>query len=262
MGGNFSSRQDVYINRFHNPKIQEMQKIISVRGVVAPGERHLIFENCKNSDNPFKGIVSTVDEEHAAVITGIYLLFVKNETNHDLIVNVTDLFNGKKRNQDVSHVDDTGNLRILCPAKYNNSVTGIDGILYKPRLKHEILQAYVGMEDAIVAETDQIIYENTHPIVHFIIHHMENPPMVQREGYFHFEKEYIDRVKIFFRNTIYDDIHKTRFQDTKIMCELPLELSEQFKKSIFQQSLTFIIQINYLMIMPGESKMKHQELKI
>lgn len=257
MGGNFSSRQDVYINRFNNPKVQEMQKTISVRGVV--GERHLIFENCKNFDNPFKGLVSTVDEGHSAVITGIYLLFVRNEIDKDLIVTVNGLFNGKKRNQDVSHVDDTGNLRILCPAKYNNTVTGIDGILYKPRLKHEILQAYVGMEDAIVAETNQVIYENTHPIVHFILNHMDNPPIDHREGFFHFEKEYIDRVKLFFKNTIYDDIHKTRFEDVKIMCEV--ENSEQLKKSIFQQSLTFIIQINYLMIMPGESKMKIQELK-
>lgn len=261
MGGNFSSRHDVYINRFNNPKIQEMQKTISVRGVVVPGERRLIFENGKDSDNPFKGLVSPIDEGHSAVITGIYLLFVRNEMNEDLIVNVNGLFNGKKRNQDVSHVDDTGNMRILCPAKYNNPVTGIDGILYKPRLKHEILQAYVGMEDTIVAESNQIIYEITHPIVHFILHHMENPPIDKREGYFHFEKEYIDRVKLFFKNTIYDDIHKTRFEDTKVTCELPVELSEQFKKSIFQQSLTFIIQINYLMIMPGESKMKHQELK-
>lgn len=261
MGGNFSSRQDVYINRFSNPKVQEIQKTISVRGVVVPGERHLIFENGKNFYNPFKGLISSVDEEHSAVITGIYQLFVRNELNHDLIVNVTGLFNGKKRNQDVNHVDDTGNLRILCPAKYNSTVNGIDGILYKPRLRHEILQAYVGMEDAII-ESNQIVYENTHPIVHFILHHMENPPMVQREGFFHFEKEYIDRVKLFFKNTIYDDIHKTRFDDAKIMCELPFDLSEQFKKTLFQESLTFIIQINYLMIMPGESKMKHQELKI
>ena len=129
MGQNFSSRQDYYVNRFSNPKVQEHQKTFKLRGVVVPGETYLLFDGGKRAINPFSELISQRDEEHSVIIIGIYVLYIDNETNHELRINVSNLFVGSNLNKDVPHIDDLGSLLILCPPKFSGPVTGNDRIL-------------------------------------------------------------------------------------------------------------------------------------
>ncbi len=274
MGNNFSTRQDWYLNKFSNPRVQELQKTISIRGTVVPGEKWLIFDNGKNFINPLQALVSPHDESQSVVILGIYNLFIRNEVNDDLLVKVDKMFTGKSPNEDVNHVDDSGCIKILCPNKYDNSINGSDAILYKPRLKSEILKAYCGLEDSIVGDVPHggPLYDKTQPIVHFILNHQT---LLQTTSYdfikhentqtFQIEPEFLKRVQTFFRKTIYDDIHRTRFEETKITCELPKKVIEdhQNKKNVAVLSnLIIILQVNYLLISPGDQHLKGIEVRV
>jgi hypothetical protein len=255
--GNFSTRQELYINKFNNPKIQDMEKLISIRGTVVPGEKFLIFEDGKNFCNPLKSLVSDKDISHAVVITSVYCSFLRNETKHDLILNLNNVFHGNNMNQDVKHEDDTGCLKIFCPASYDGPVNGVDSLVYKPRIQDHILRAYAGMQ--LPEDDEQLVFEKSHPLVHFILHHTKSPQYTELDGYLKFEKEYLDKMKLYFKTTVYDQIHVTRFESTKIQCELP-QVDDKPKK--IQPSLTLIIQFNYFLIMPGENKMKHLAVKL
>ena len=118
MGGNFSSRKDVYVHHFVNPRIQERQEQVMVRMMAVPGENALLSLNGKREMNPFAHLISDKDEGQQAVIMGIYVLFINNETKHDLMMELSGLFNppanaGGLKNQDVQHIDDSGKLQIL-----------------------------------------------------------------------------------------------------------------------------------------------------
>lgn len=267
--GNFSTRQDVYLNQFSNPRIQEITKTLSFRAIVVPGQENFVFSH--DGTNPFATLVSQNDEGQEAIILGIFLLFVNNETRHDVMFNVNELFVGKKTNQDVPHVDDSGNLKIFCPARYNNTVNGNDRILYKPRLKDDVLRTYAGLERAIVeCLPTQTIFEITHPIAHFIVHNehlLEPVKYVKNENTqtITADPEFLQRVIKFFSNTIFDDMHPTRFEGTTISGKVSRELMDdvQNKKNVVNlPNITAIIQINYLLISPGEQQMKHLEMKV
>jgi hypothetical protein len=274
--GSFSSRLDVYVKRFSNPKVQELQKTFKFRGIVVPGEKYLLFEDGKRFINPFSNeIISRTDEEHSIVILGIYILFIDNETNYNLSINVNSLFAGSHLNQDVPHVDDTGNISILCPAKYSGAVNGIDRILYKPRVCDSVLRACAGMEEVIVAplpaNQDPLILDITHPLVYFIIENMTileaTHAHFHRNAHsetYHISREFALRAQSLFRATIYNDLHKTRFADTQMECLLPKQLCDEMsgrKNDAFVPNVTGILQLNYLSILPGQSKMGFMELK-
>ncbi len=283
MGQNFSSRQDVYVNRFSNPKVQEHQKTFKLRGVIVPGETYLLFDGGKRFINPFSSIISQKDEEHSVIIIGIYVLYIDNETNHELRINVSNLFVGSRLNKDIPHTDDTGSLLIICPAGYSGPVTGTDRILYKPRLSDSVLQAYAGMEEVIIdtvagpvvpaidAPSAPLLLDNTHPLVYFIIQNMNHlKPSYgdfhenQKSKTFYVNPEFAQRAQLFFKSSIYEDLHKTRFNDTKVECQLPKNLYDDYcgrKNDAFVPNVTCIIQVNYLSILPGQAKVGVLEVR-
>jgi hypothetical protein len=280
MGNNFSNRADVYINEFSNPKVKESQQTIHIRGIVIPGETFLLFgEEGKRFINPFADLVSSRDEEHSVIVLGIHLLFVDNPTRHDLRINVTNLFAGTGINKDVPHIDDLGSLVIMCPAKYSGTVNGNDRIVYKPRMKDVFLREYAGMEEEIIEANgnsvdlpDRHYFHITHPIVVFIIKNREVLEPGNSDFYRNKESDtysisdaFLQRVKTFFKLTYYNDIHKTRFVDTKVECNLPKELYEEMigrKNDAFVPNVSLIVQVNYLSILPGEEKMRHIEMRV
>jgi hypothetical protein len=252
--GNFSTRQDLYINKFNNPKIKDIEKTFCIRGTLVDNEKQLIFD----SVNPFKQLISQKDASHEIVVTGMYLIYLKNETKQEFKINIDNVFVGNNMNQDVKHEDDTGCIKILCPASYDGPVNEIDGLLYKPRLRDEMIRKYAGME---IPNDEQLVFEINHPLVHFILHHTERPQYTKLEdNFFKFEKEYLEKMKNFFKATVFEQIHRTRFEDTKINCDVIPVISNE--KKVIYPCVTFIIQLNGLLIMPGENKMKHLATKI
>lgn len=276
MGQNFSSRHDHYINRFSNPKVQENQKTFRFRGVVVPGESYLLFEGGKRTINPFQELISQRDEEHSVIILGIYVLYIDNETNHEVRISVSNLFVGSNLNQDVPHIDDIGSLVLLCPARFNGPVLDIDRIVYRPRITDTVLRSFAGMEEAIVSFVPEESGENslldiTHPLVYFIIQNTKylEPKyndfhQNEKTSTYFIDSEFAKRAQLFFKKTIYNDLHKTRFNDTRVECELPKPLVDEMrsrKNDAFVPNVTVIIQVTYLSIVPGQPKMGFIEMK-
>jgi hypothetical protein len=281
MGGNFSSRKDVYVHHFVNPRIQERQEQVMVRMMAVPGENALLSLNGKREMNPFAHLISDKDEGQQAVIMGIYVLFINNETKHDLMMELSGLFNaGGLKNQDVQHIDDSGKLQILCPAGFNKSVEGNDRILYKPRLKDNVIRAYAGLDTALLKEqsitlnekddSESIVLEMAHPMVHFIITNTEllkpeSSDVVKRERFLEIRPEFFNKARQYYADTIHNDMHVTRFEDTKLACAPPRDVLDDIqnkKDPSAMPNVTVMLQINYLIVTPGEPKMRHQEIKL
>jgi len=125
------------------------------------------------------------------------------------------------------------------------------------------LREYSGLE--LPEDENQLIFEKQHPIVHFIMHHTPNPQYTQMEnGYIKFEKEYLDKMKLYFKTTVLNHIHVTRFENTRVGCGVPegRDKPSPGGGGFVPPSITFIIQMNYILIMPGENKMKHLAIKL
>lgn len=280
MGNNFSNRQDLYIHSMDNSQqCQELQDQVMIRICFEKSDQppQIIFPN------PFRRLISEKDDSQKISILALNLSYICNETKHDLLIHLHDIFEVlNKKNEDSAHVDDTGHIKILCPANFNGPVLGNDRILYKPRLNLDVIRSYVGLnlldinikpiQPNEIHFTESVL-ELSHPIVYFILNNEEKlqqfgTNMIQRTNEPNFVKidtVYLNRVKEFFKNTIYDDLRTTRFDDVKITCPLPRELQNELinsKKSSSAASVTLILQINYLLILTGGGKLKHQEIKI
>jgi len=244
------SRQDIYIHEFCNPFSVEKLK-------------QSMISTDKPSSNPFASLISPHEEKQRAVILGIYLLFVCNETYDTCTIQMSGLFEPKKtthRNEDVGHPDETGTISIICPAQFNGPITENDRILYRPRLKDEYIRKYAGLEEAImkpqsVLNNGRNVYEETNPIVSFIIDHSDhlkpalNSDFVRHNGgFYEIGAAFLERVQRFFEHTIFDSIRYTRFDQI------------QFMGGVRKERISFILQMNYLLITPGELKMKHKEI--
>ena len=266
MGISFSSRKDIYLHRFSNPSIKECVCQTMVRMVYNDGNA---LELC--GDNPFANIVSMVDENQKIVIQGVYLLFVNNEFKKDLEISISHLFDlPAHKNEDIHHPDDTASVKIICPQSFNGSIDGNDRVIYKPKLRDELIRKYAGLEQAIL-EPQSIqmpgptenevkeVFEETSAIMGFIFdntaHLKPSSSDVKKLGecYYEIDGEFLERVRTFFKNTIFDDIRYTRFEDCRIDCKA---------KGTPGMSVSVIVQLNYLLILSGDSKMKQDEIKL
>lgn len=275
--GNWSSRQDYYLHQFVNPRVQEYEEKLMVRMYYDQGSMELKMDD----PNPFKTLVSLVDEQQRVIIKGMYLLFVNNEFTTDLEVKVTRLFDVPRdhANQDIHHPDDTAQVTILCPRDMNAIVRDRDAVLYKPRLPLSVLTEYVGLEGAILepqsvkiptqqvgGEGQEEVFEKTNPLVPFILNHKDElkptpeefvkMPGPDHQIFYKIQETLLVRVRDLFRNTIFHDMRYTRFEDCRFQCKLQKEPKRA------TANLCFILELKYLVITPGEGKMHVTEIKL
>lgn len=268
MGLSFSTRQDLYTHHFTNPRVSEISQEFHYRLIASAGESHFKFPNGKEFINPFPNLVSDKDMFQHIFVTNISLLFLDNETKFDTICQIEGLFgNSAESNEDVKHTDESGKFSILCPANYAGTVKGNDSILYKPRLKDEILKTYAGIAEAIVNPGELLAdsYEITHPLCYFIVnneHLLEPlPGDIEKVGetLYKFDGKFVERVREYFRNTIYNDMHATRFDEAKISMKIPPELQDELRKSKNSPNVTIIVRLAGLLVSSGELRLKNVE---
>lgn len=287
MGLNFSTaRKEYVIRQYTNPRVKQCENTFMVRMHYSGGDS-LVMDN----SNPFQGLVSTGDENQRIIIEGMYLLFVNNEFDLDLEVNVSNLFElpREHRNVDVSHPDDTAKISIVCPRRMNGKVSEMDAYLYRPKLSLETLERYAGLEPAILEpqsieipnETqeegggeggaEQVVpeemFEEGNPIVAFIMTHQEALKPLSNDfektekentNYYKISGPFLQRVRTFFQDTIFNDMRYTRFEGCKFECMLP----EGARIKNASANLSFILQIKYLLVSPGDPRMRSDEIKL
>ncbi len=118
---------------------------------------------------------------------------------------------------------------------------------------------------------EPLILDITHPLAYFI----QQSEKELQPGHWDFHKnpksdtyyigaEFAKRVQVFFKSKIYDDVHKTRFIDTRVECQLPTALFEEVctrKNDALVPNVICIIQVTYLSILPGQSKINVMGVK-
>jgi hypothetical protein len=278
MGNNFSSRQDFYVHSMDNTHTQELQDQVMIR-LIPDGTLFVPV-----LANPFRRLVSEKDDSQKICILGLSLVYICNESKYDVNIQLQNIFDvAIKKNEDTAHTDDTGCLKILCPANFNGPVLGNDRILYKPRLTLDVIRNYAGLNILDInikpmqegGQNEMTLLELAHPIVYFILNNEDklqefgnSVNQIQRTNdpnFVKIETVYLNRVKEFFKNTIYDDLRMTRFDDVKIASVIPKGLFDELQNRKISpplMSVTVIIQINYLQISSGSGKIKHQQIKI
>lgn len=256
MGNNFSSRRDIYLHQYRNPRVSEKSYKLMIR---------LTPSGFRPSALPFAQLVSDKDAGQYAIITGIYLLFVNNESAEEYRPLLRGLFPAtEEKNEDVQHTDDSGKLTIICPAQFNGPVEGNDGLLYKPRLTFDKLMNYAGLEQAFshsqTQQEEAIYVTQDHPIVHFVKFHQDilsptTSDMIHHEkaGHYELTRDFYERVCAYFCANIKMDLRPTRFDEAEFTCN---------KLPKGDELVSFVVQLDYLLVMPGEGKMSHKEIKL
>jgi len=273
MGNRFSSRQDLYLHEYHNPLVQDFQLSRMYRFTTGGGDTHLV--QVPNVSNPFEGVISPADVHQTAVLTGINLVYVCNEfPNWAPTFELSGMFDVAGDNQDATHPDFTGQIKIICPASLNAPVKDHDRVLYRPRLKEDVIRTYAGLNDAIlnpqtVSMTrpgDQApieVFDESSPIVQFInqFGHKLSPASgdIVKHGDKHYQVSapFLTRVREFFKHTIYDDMHYTRFDNARLQCELPPDA--RIPPGL---SVSFVLQFCGILISPGNQMNNHRTLRV
>lgn len=268
MGLSYSSAQNIYLNEYNNPLCEEryVKKLVTMH----PSSKlsHFISPKTKETfATPCSNLVSDKDQDERAVILSISVEYIQNLLKHDVVLTLSNLFERivKEGNEDVPYPDDTGNISILCPAGIDREMKGSEKLLYKPRLSVDLIKMYAGVGESIInLGPDAKAFKQDHPLVYYLINNQEQldiqpGDVLEKEeiGVYVMKPEFVQKTKTLFQNTIYDNIHYTRFEDTRLTCPMNKEIFHDMADETEFGGVSIVLMFHYLLIRPGELKMKH-----
>lgn len=199
--GQFIARQEICIKEFFNPVVTEKRETLLI-----------------TTGGPITITAKRV------VILAIYLRCTKNDGLEPVQIQIHGLASRKP-------------IVVVCPANYNGKVTdACDELLYKPMVAPHILRKFVGMEDAIAKAVD-VVHESN-PLISFVLDNREalDPVDMQKRenGYYFVQPEFLERVKRFFKNAIFDNYNYDTLSELEV---------EPFPSS---SGVAFVLEIEYL----------------
>lgn len=214
----------------------------------------------ESTKHPFKHIVSQVNNDQQAIVTGLYIKFMQNDfADENTKIEITNLFDSENDNDE----DDTRPIYVTCPAKYHGIFSVSDELIYQPALKREEILMYATQEKALFEPSvvellmdneepgESILFEETHPLIScLVMKHISLSELskIEHDGktYYGLKNETIEKLKESYNNTIFDNIHYTRFENCKIACNLKVkqELDQPIEK---QKGIVIVLQINYVL---------------
>ena len=221
----------------------------------------------RTTGHPFSGIVSEKDKSEVAVVTGVYLKFIQNDFRLDnLEIYLESVFKPADHKKFDEKTIDTGTITIPCFPLKHGLVDDVDELIYKPGLPIATLHQYAGLEDRIFAtnvgeydmeehEDDTVVVDNTglyeeaHPLVHFILNRTDfkvqksefKKKMINEETFYEIDLLLIERIKAYFGMGIFQHIHYTRFDETKVSTNLK-------ELKVDDKGVVAIVQINYIVV--------------
>lgn len=242
--GLYSTKTELYVNQFTNPLVKEGTEEFMIRGFYQDDQ--LIIVN----DNPFRQkLISERIPGQKAIVLGLFVTYVQSDL--EATVTISNLFKTKLHNDDVDR--DSGNVEILCPKDYDKTIQGNDRVLYKPSMSEKLIHHYAGMTEAIMEAQSTDVFPINHPIVHFAKQlQIPLPP----GDLITMDKETFDKVQSTFVKHVQNGILETEFEATKIHGKLE---SQQNKKG---GTINIMLKMKYLLINPGEMKLRVNEIKI
>jgi hypothetical protein len=239
--GLYSSKQELFLNQFTNPLVKECVDEFMIRGYLEEDE--LVF----SKENPFQQkIISAKIPNQKVIILALHVTYIQSD--FEVTVLISNLFKNKSHNEDVEN--DSGEVEILCPKDYDKSVQGNDRILYKPRMSEKLIRDYAGMTDGIMEAKDTDVFTKDHPIIHFA----KQMGMHVNEEFNTMDKETFEKVQNTFATHVKDGILETQFEDTKVWGKIEGKGGKG--------CVTIMLKMKYLLVTPGEMKLKINEFKL
>jgi hypothetical protein len=239
MGNSWSTRHDYYVHQFDNPRVQQCSKTMIV--------------NVKNSidQNIFQSLISADATSQQIVLISLSVASIQNEYAQDVVLFFNHLFPHQP-----------APIRLLCPAHYSDVLDVTQRILYQNTVKTDKILLYSGLNNTILSETntdaspnsDSECFPDDHPIVEFIVSHgslikdMLGDGDVQKKvgkskPFYIIKKDALRKIRAFFETKVYNEIHYTRFEDSKLSGDIPPPDDKC--------ALSIILNIEYAIVNPG-----------
>lgn len=246
MGLTWSTRHDFYVHQFSNPRVQTFAK-----------EMIIDVHKCNNA-NPFINIVDNQCIDQKAVLVSIKLKTMINGYQDGVSVFLSDVYPDQERP-----------LQITCPSQFEAVIPDIDSTVYKHELAQDKIEMYAGLDRTILKDknpsenSDYECFPHNHPIVEFIKLHgtllqPEDGDFVKKEGetktYYLVKNTFISKVRDFFSNHIFNKMKYSRFENARVVCELPAVEEKQ--------TLLIVLMVTYVLINPGTGELIHTEERL
>lgn len=246
MGLTWSTRHDFYVHQFSNPRVQTFSK-----------ELIIDVHKCNNT-NPFATMVDSECSDQKAILVSLSLKTMINGYSQLINVFLGDVYPEQEKP-----------LHIVCPANYESSITNIENTIYRHELATDKIEMYAGLDRTILQDknpsenTDYECFPHNHPIVEFIKLHgtllqPEDGDFVQKQGetkmYYLVRNTFIQKVRDFFSNKVFNKMKYSRFENTRIFCDLP--------QNEEKQTLLFLLEATYVLINPGTGELLHTEERL
>jgi hypothetical protein len=240
--GLYSTKTELYLNQYTNPLVKEGTEEFLIRG-------HCNNEFVIVNENPFRQkLISEKIPGQKVIVLGLYVTYIQSDMEATVII--SNLFKNKLHNDDVDR--DSGTVEILCPKDYDKSIQGNDRVLYRPSMSENLIRHYAGMTEAILEARQTEVFPSNHPIVMFA-KQLQLPLTSNEEGFIMMDKETFEKTQSTFANHIQNGILETDFDATKIYGKL------ENKKG---GTVNVMLKMKYLLITPGEMKLKINELRL
>jgi hypothetical protein len=296
MGG-FMSRdiKHIHLHNWSNPHVTPTSVSVSLR-LIPTGLEHgdssqVSLAIANDADQLQRCLLARAipkDAHQKALILRINYTYIHNEFGKDIELEIRGLFPPQKhRDEETTHPDYTGRVKIFCPATTYCMPRGIDRLLYRPRLLlDEVLETYAGLEDAILGNrtiaipegsTNVELFDESDPLVEFVWTRREalafdkNDIKVvegaQGKRYYQLSPSFLAHIRAVFRDKVFDEFRYTRFEETRLHVDLPRSIQEDLWNRYHTTkqplpNLVVVIEFVYLLVTPGEKKLKHKEVKL
>jgi hypothetical protein len=211
------------------------------------------------TSRPFENIVSHIDNDQQAIVTGLYVKFIQNDfVDENVMIKIINLFVVNNDNDE----DDNKPIKIPCPPKYHDLFTGSDELIYKPNLTQQKILMYAGQEkflfeptiiELLMDESEPMgsLYQDTHPLISCLVEKgmkLSEFSKTEQDGkvYYGVGNETIEKIKEYYHDTIFKNIHYTRFEDCKFECTLKVQPEDDIPIEK-RKGIAILMQINYIL---------------
>lgn len=269
-------------------------------------ERCYPYDAEKETTYVFGALARRLAAKEQALIMGVFLLVAQNELDIGVEFTLRHLFPVQKNLETMSaHPDYTGKIKLMVPRNQRGLVPGDNQMQYEFNSENEITLKYAGLEQRILhqhsvpfsvqkeeesdeepkgkeEEDDYELFTDEDELIEFLLQNrdlfkpsakemyqvsFEEGQKSNDKTYYHLQKDFLQKVRTYFRTDIFSKLHYTRFVDQ----QLDLHLSEEMQKKILSlhpknerqpaPSVSFVLQVNYLVVSEGSVKTEAKPIK-
>lgn len=171
-----------------------------------------------------------------AIILSIRLVYCSNNTGRDVHLQICNLFDADAAAAAASlevHPEKTGTARVVLPARHRGEMPKRRQLVYEPNLVNLGINVlhYAGLEDSIECARSSAVYPGdlqksrrefelfkmSDPLLVFALQHRNHFPDISaqdivqfKDGYYKMKQSAADRVRFFFKKTVFPLFHYTR----------------------------------------------------